>query len=71
MVLVLLAFNADTRIALYVTPVWVLVMVIGYFASRAHHTRLTPVHATAETHAHKPKPPKTSGPTVGPTATPA
>ena len=35
LVLVLLAFNHDTRIALYVTPVWVLVMVIGYFASRA------------------------------------
>ena len=42
LVLVLLAFNHDTRIALYVAPVWVLVMVIGYFASRGHHIRLTP-----------------------------
>jgi len=37
MVLVLLAFNKDTAIALYVTPVWVAIMVIGYFASRSHH----------------------------------
>ncbi|MGA2929431.1 MAG: hypothetical protein ABSG43_26280, partial [Solirubrobacteraceae bacterium] len=46
-VLVLLAFNKDTRIALYVTPAWVLVMVIGYLASRKHHIRLTPVQAAA------------------------
>jgi AAT family amino acid transporter len=72
LVLVLLAFNKDTRIALYVTPVWVLVMVIGYFASRAHHVRLSPVPvAVPKTDAHKPKPPKASGPTVGPTVTPA
>jgi AAT family amino acid transporter/D-serine/D-alanine/glycine transporter len=71
LVLVLLAFNHDTRIALYVTPVWVLVMVIGYFASRGHHIRLTPVSATANTQANKPKPPRASGPTVGPTARPA
>ena len=30
MVLVLLAFNKDTVIALYVAPVWVAIMVIGY-----------------------------------------
>lgn len=71
LVLVLLAFNHDTRIALYVTPVWVLVMVIGYCASRGHHIRLTPVSATANTQANKPKPPRASGPTVGPTARPA
>ena len=56
MVLVLLAFNHDTRIALYVAPIWVLVMVIGYFASRGHHIRLTPVPAAAGTHALKPTP---------------
>src|SRR5450755_625081 len=64
MVLVLLAFKHDTRIALYVTPVWVLVMVIGYFASRGHHIRLTPVPVAAATGAPKPKPPP-------PTARPA
>jgi amino acid transporter, AAT family len=37
MVLILLAFNKDTVIALYVAPVWVAIMVIGYFASRSHH----------------------------------
>jgi amino acid transporter, AAT family len=37
MVLVLLAFNKDTVIALYVAPVWVAIMVVGYFASRSHH----------------------------------
>jgi AAT family amino acid transporter/D-serine/D-alanine/glycine transporter len=71
LVLVLLAFNHDTRIALYVTPVWVLVMVVGYFASRAHHIRLTPVPGAADAQARKPRPPRTSGPTVGPTARPA
>src|ERR1039458_5797151 len=69
MVLVLLAFNHDTRIALYVTPVWVLAMVIGYFASREHHIRLTPVPAAAST--YPPEPPTASGSTAGPTATPA
>jgi amino acid transporter, AAT family len=54
MVLVLLAFNHDTRIALYVTPVWVLVMVIGYFASRSHHIRLAPVSVVAGTPAPEP-----------------
>ena len=42
MVLVLLAFNKDTAIALYVAPVWVAIMVIGYFASRSHHVRIYP-----------------------------
>jgi amino acid transporter, AAT family len=70
MVLVLLAFNHDTRIALYVTPVWVVVMVIGYFASRGHHIRLTPVPAAAGSVAPKTKPPKAAGPTAGPTASP-
>jgi AAT family amino acid transporter/D-serine/D-alanine/glycine transporter len=79
MVLVLLAFNHDTRIALYVTPIWVAVMVIGYFASRGHHIRLTPVTAAAGTYAPKPaiasnKPtagPTASPPPAGPTASPA
>ena len=35
MVLVLLAFNEDTVIALYVAPVWVAVLLVGYFASRS------------------------------------
>jgi amino acid transporter, AAT family len=79
LVLVLLAFNHDTRIALYVTPIWVLVMVIGYFASRGHHVRLTPVGAAAGTYAPEPPPaskkptagPSASPPTTGPTASPA
>ncbi len=73
MVLVLLGFSSDTRIALYVTPVWVLVMGIGYFASRNHHVRLTPVPAAVLPHAPKPPPVSgpTIGPTIGPTATPA
>ncbi len=41
MVLVLLAFSKDTVIALYVAPVWVLVLVVGYFASRSHHVTAT------------------------------
>ena len=40
MVLVLLAFNKDTAIALSVAPVWVAIMVVSYFASRSHHVRL-------------------------------
>jgi amino acid transporter, AAT family len=40
MVLVMLAFNADTRIGLYVAPVWVLVLVVGYFGSRSHHRQV-------------------------------
>lgn len=43
MVLVMLAFNEDTRIGLYVTPVWILVLVVGYFASRSHHPRVVAV----------------------------
>ncbi len=69
LVLVLMAFNSDTRIALYVTPVWVLALLIGYLASRANHVRRTP--AARETSHRKPKPPAASGPTVGPTASPA
>jgi AAT family amino acid transporter/D-serine/D-alanine/glycine transporter len=57
MVLVLLAFNKDTVIALYVTPAWVVAMVIGYLASRSHHraivepsaAELPPVPAAAVT----------------------
>jgi AAT family amino acid transporter/D-serine/D-alanine/glycine transporter len=79
MVLVLLAFNHDTRIALYVTPMWILVMVIGYFASRRHHIRLTAAPAAANTTAPDPAPaahkqtagPTASPPAVGPTASPA
>jgi AAT family amino acid transporter len=37
MVLVLLAFDKDTVIALYVAPAWVIAMVIGYLASRSRH----------------------------------
>jgi AAT family amino acid transporter/D-serine/D-alanine/glycine transporter len=70
LVLVLLAFNSDTRIALYVTPVWVLALTIGYLASRAHHIRLTPVAVAGATSVRKPKPPAGTGPTVGPTASP-
>jgi amino acid transporter, AAT family len=70
LVLVLLGFNSDTRIALYVTPVWVLALTIGYLASRAHHVRLTPVAVAGATSVRKPKPPAPSGPTVGPTASP-
>jgi AAT family amino acid transporter len=54
MVLVLLAFNKDTVIALYVAPVWIVVLVVGYFASRAHHIRLTPEPAPAGTHTADP-----------------
>ena len=43
LVLVLLAFNEETVIALYVTPVWVAVLLVGYFASRSHHLRVAPV----------------------------
>ena len=38
LVLVLLAFNKDTVIALYATPVWVVILVVGYLASRSHHS---------------------------------
>jgi amino acid transporter, AAT family len=69
LVLVLMAFNSDTRIALYVTPVWVLALLIGYLASRANHVRRTP--AARDTSPRKPKPPSAAGPTVGPTASPA
>ena len=58
LVLVLMAFNSDTRIALYVTPVWVLALPIGYFASRANHVRRTP--RARETSHRKPKPPAAS-----------
>ena len=37
LVLVLLAFNEDTVIALYAGAAWVVVMLITYFASRSHH----------------------------------
>jgi amino acid transporter, AAT family len=47
LVTVLLAFNHDTRIALYVTPVWIVGLAIGYLVSRKHHIRLTPQVATA------------------------
>jgi AAT family amino acid transporter/D-serine/D-alanine/glycine transporter len=47
LVLVLLAFNKDTVIALYVTPVWVVVLVAGYLASRAHHVLRTVAQPTA------------------------
>jgi D-serine/D-alanine/glycine transporter len=35
-VLVVLGFAADTRIALFVTPVWFLILVIGYFIMKAN-----------------------------------
>jgi AAT family amino acid transporter len=37
MVLVLLAFNKDTVIALYVSPAWIVVMVVGYLMTRSRH----------------------------------
>ena len=37
LILVLLAFNKDTVIALYAAPVWAAILVIGYLASRSHH----------------------------------
>jgi AAT family amino acid transporter len=37
LVLVLLAFNKDTVIALYAAPVWVVILAVGYLASRSHH----------------------------------
>jgi AAT family amino acid transporter/D-serine/D-alanine/glycine transporter len=49
LVTVLLGFNHDTRIALYVTPVWFIALGIGYFATRKHHIRLTPQAAVATT----------------------
>jgi amino acid transporter, AAT family len=54
MVLVLLAFNEDTVIALYVAPVWVVVVVVGYFASRSHHIRLTGEPGAAGTRTPEP-----------------
>jgi amino acid transporter, AAT family len=47
LVTVLLAFNHDTRIALYVTPAWIVGLAIGYLASRKHHIRLNPQAAAA------------------------
>lgn len=47
LVLVLLAFNDDTVIGLYVAPVWVVVLVVGFLASRAHHVVRTPAPAAA------------------------
>jgi len=47
LVTVLLGFNHDTRIALYVTPVWIVGLAIGYLASRKHDIRLTPNIAAA------------------------
>ena len=40
LVTVLLGFNKDTAIALYVAPVWIVVMVVGFFLSRSHHVRV-------------------------------
>jgi L-asparagine transporter-like permease len=47
LVTVLMACNSSTRIGLYVAPAWVAALVIGYFASRKHHIRLTPASAPA------------------------
>jgi amino acid transporter, AAT family len=54
MVLVLLAFNKDTVIALYVAPVWVAVLVVGYFASRSHHIPRTGEPVAAGTRSAEP-----------------
>jgi AAT family amino acid transporter len=54
MVLVLLAFNEDTVIALYVAPVWVAALVVGYFASRSHHIRRTGEPGAAGTRSPEP-----------------
>jgi hypothetical protein len=53
MVLVLLAFNKDTVIALYVARVWVAILVAGYVASRSHHVRNTRKPAAAGTYPRK------------------
>lgn len=47
LVTVLMAASSSTRIALYVAPAWVVVLVIGYFASRKNHIRLTPARVPA------------------------
>jgi amino acid transporter, AAT family len=52
LVLVLLAFSKDTRIALYVTPLWIVVMAVGYYASRSHHRPGAPALAAVGTYAH-------------------
>ena len=54
MVLVLLAFNKDTVIALYVAPVWVAILVVGYLASRSHHVRNTRKPTATGTYPRKP-----------------
>jgi amino acid transporter, AAT family len=42
MVTVLLAFDEDTAIALYVAPVWIAILVVGYLVSRSRHTQIPP-----------------------------
>jgi amino acid transporter, AAT family len=49
LVLVLMAFNADTRIPLYMAPAWIAVMLIGYYASHTRH--LPPASHLAGTYA--------------------
>ena len=67
MVLVLLAFNKDTVIALYVAPVWVAIMVVGYFASRSHHVRVIPVSRRPPAPTLASRPPRPSRPPPSPT----
>ena len=55
LVTVLLAFNHDTRIALYVSPVWIAGIVIGYFVSRKNHIRLTRDLPPTGVSAHDPR----------------
>ncbi len=51
LVLILMASDSDTRVSLYLTPVWIVVMVVGYFASRAQHRPAAPQLAAAGTYA--------------------
>ena len=37
LVLVLMTVDEDTRLSLYMAPVWIAIMVIGYYASRSRH----------------------------------
>jgi len=52
LVLVLLGFSKDTRIALYVAPVWAAVMLVAYITSRSQHLPAAPPLAPEGTYLH-------------------
>ena len=52
LVLVLLGFSKDTRIALYVAPVWAAIMLVAYIASRSQHLPAAPPLAPEGTYRH-------------------